>query len=73
MADITLSEILSLAEKLTPEEQRALIAHLETEARQRELAQHQTTHQDFERTLGLLVFDVGPWPAGMTLRREDEH
>ncbi len=38
MADVTYDDVVRLAEQLTPVEQRALIAHLQQVARQRELS-----------------------------------
>ena len=73
MADMTFDEVLHLAEQLTPEEQKALIVRLEAEVRQREAELNISTQEDFNRTFDLLVFDAGPWPAELTLRREDEY
>lgn len=70
MADVTFDEVWHLAEQLTPQEQKALIARLEAEVQEHEAGQ---TQADFARTFGLLVFDTGAWPAALTLRREDEY
>lgn len=62
MADVTFDEVVRLAEKLPPEQQKALADYLQA-------------RQDAPKRppLNLLVFDVGEWPEGMTLRREDEY
>ena len=73
MADVTFDEVVHLVNQLTPEEQKALIALLEAEVRQRETQRNIPTQDDFNQTFGLLVFDPGPWPAGLSLRREDEY
>ncbi len=73
MADVTFDEVLHLAEQLTPEEQKALIAYLVTEVQHREAGRTASTQDDFNRTFDLLVFDTGPWPTGLSLRREDEY
>jgi hypothetical protein len=63
MTDATFEEVIKLAEQLTPEEQEALIEHLR--------ASKQRAKQRPSATL--TVFEVGVWPQGMTLRREDEY
>jgi hypothetical protein len=66
MTDVTFEEVLHLAEQLTPADQQALIERLR---------QHQERDREhtFQQTFGLLVFDPGPWPDHLTLRREDEY
>ena len=66
MADVTLNEVVQLAEKLTPEDQQALIAHLQEHA-------HKDIGKEFDRLFNLFVFDVGEWPQEITLRRKDEY
>ncbi len=70
MVHVKFEDVLELAEKLTPEEQQTLVARLEKQTHQ----SVELTPEDlaFEQTLGLLVFDVGPWPDQLTLRRADE-
>lgn len=63
MSDLTLDHVLKLAEQLTPEEQQALVERL--------LAKRAETGK--RPPLDLLMFDVGPWPEALTLRREDEY
>ena len=62
MSDINFDDVVKLADQLSPEEQQALLEHLQAK---RKLPRRPP--------LDLLVFDVGPWPEGMTLRREDEY
>ena len=66
MADITLDEVVQLADKLTPEERQALIVHVQKHS-------HEDTAKEFDELFGLLVFDVDKWPEALTLRREDEY
>jgi hypothetical protein len=73
MADLTFDEVVHLAKQLTPEEQKALIAQLEAEVRQREARPSVSTQDNFNQAFGLLLFDAGPWPSQLTLRREDEY
>jgi hypothetical protein len=60
MADITFEDVLELAEQLSPEEQARLIDELQAKrpARQRP-------------PLNFPVDDVGEWPEGLSLRREE--
>lgn len=71
VTDANFTEVVRLAEQLTPEEQQALIMHLEEQFLHRQ-EQIRDTHRRFNETFDLLVFDVGAWPDGLTLRREDE-
>ena len=64
MAEIPLEQVYRAARRLAPEEQEALIERLRAERK---------AHAVLDPTLSLLVFDVGPWPDGLTLRREDEY
>ena len=64
MAEITLEQVYREACQLPPEEQEELIERLKA-VRQ--------AHAVLDPRLDLLVFDVGPWPDGLTLRREDEY
>jgi len=64
MGAMTVEQIVRAVEQLSPEEREALIERL----RATQLAK---AHVHPE--LDLLVFDVGPWPDGLTLRREDEY
>jgi hypothetical protein len=58
MRDITLDEVLKLAEQLTAQEQAKLIERLQ---------EKQETHPPFN----FPVIDLGPWPENVSLRRED--
>lgn len=62
MSEMTLGDIYRAARKLPPEEQAELARRLQT-------GRQATVKEDEE--LGLLVFDVGPWPEDLPLRRED--
>lgn len=72
MADVTFTEVVQLAEKLTPEEQQALIVYLQEHSKSRN-GEGRSVSKAFDEMFNLLVFDVGQWPEGMTLRREDEY
>jgi hypothetical protein len=72
MADITFAEVARLAEKLTTEEQRALIKYLQERSQARD-GQSKSLSQKFDELFGFIIFDVGQWPEGLTLRREDEY
>jgi hypothetical protein len=66
MADVTFEEVLHLAEQLKPEEQAALVEHLQELTRTRQLSAEE------KRTLfESIVVDIGPWPQDWSLRRED--
>ena len=54
--------LVELVEQLPDEQQRDLV----------ERVRHKTTKRA-RLSEQLLVFDVGEWPAGLTLRREDEY
>lgn len=60
MTDITFEDVLELAEQLTPEEQDKLIAELSAKRPAR-----------IRPPLNFPVDDLGPWPEGLSLRRED--
>ncbi|MBI1258826.1 MAG: hypothetical protein GC204_15255 [Chloroflexi bacterium] len=60
MADIRFEDVLELAEQLTPEEQKQLIAVLQTKP-----ASHKRPPLNFP------VDDLGAWTKGLSLRRED--
>ncbi len=62
-SEITLEQVYREVSQLSPEEQEALIVRLQAMRKARARV---------DARLGLLVFDVGPWPKGATLRREDE-
>jgi hypothetical protein len=61
MADITLEDVLELAEQLTPDEQARLI----------EVLQAKHPRKGKRPPLNFPVDDVGPWPESLSLRRED--
>lgn len=63
----TFEEVVKLADQLNVDEQQALIEHLQAEI----TAPHKRTKK--RPTEILTVFEVGAWPKGMTLRREDEY
>ncbi len=63
MADITFEELVEAAQKLTPDLQKALIEAIQP---------HSVREETFREAFGLQVFDVGPWPDELTLRREDD-
>jgi hypothetical protein len=54
--------LVELVEQLPEEQQRDLVARV-----QHKVAKHNRFSEQ------LLVFDVGDWPQGITLRREDEY
>jgi hypothetical protein len=62
MAEALYTQVVKLAERLTPDERQALIEHL-------------SVHQGHKKrpTETLKVFTGTDWPQGMTLRREDEY
>lgn len=64
MDTLSLEQVIKAAEQLTPAEQVSLISRLQA---------RQTARVEEMPSLGLLIFDVGPWPENLTLRREDEY
>lgn len=60
MADITFEDVVKFAEQLTPEEQEKLIARLESQR-----------VRGKRPSLNFPVDDLGAWPEGLSLRRED--
>ncbi len=72
MADVTFTEVVQLAEKLTPQEQQALIVYLQERSKSHN-GEAKNVSKAFDEMFNLLVFDVGQWPEGMKLRREDEY
>lgn len=63
---VTLQEVIALAEKLPPQDQTALLAHLLRISNQREL-----TVEEKKALRNASVVDVGPWPENLSLRHED--
>ena len=66
MVDVTFDEVAQLAERLSPEEQRALIVYLEERAQQRQL-----TVNEWMSLFDALMIDVGAWPEDDALKRTD--
>ncbi len=62
MSEMTLDELYRAVSQLPPEQQQELIERLQ--------AQREAMVQ-VQPELNLLVFDVGPWPEDLLLRRED--
>jgi hypothetical protein len=66
MVSIFYGEVLSLAEKLTPEERASLIRHLQEQSRKRKLSA-----AEFSAWLESISIDVGPLSEDWSDRRED--
>jgi hypothetical protein len=56
---ITLDQVIHLVNQLTPDEQEKLTEYLELQKKKRSILDD------------IPVVDVGPWPEGLSLRRED--
>jgi len=66
MPDVKFEEVARLAEQLKPDEQQALVEHLQNLARSRQLSA-----QEKRALFETLIVDLGPWPEGWSLRRKD--
>jgi hypothetical protein len=58
---IPFETLVELVEQLPPEQRSTLIERVQRKNQPKRLSEQ------------LLVFNVGAWPEGMTLRREDEY
>jgi hypothetical protein len=59
-------EVARLAEQLRPDEQQALVEHLQNLSRSRQLSA-----QEKRALFETLIVDLGPWPEGWSFRRRD--
>jgi hypothetical protein len=66
MADVTFTEVLRLAEQLSPEEQAALVEYLHNLAKQRQL-----TVEEKKALFKSMMVDVGAVLPGYSDRRAD--
>lgn len=56
---VTLDQVIHMVNQLTPDEQEKLTEYLELQKKKRSILDD------------IPVVDVGPWPEGLSLRRED--
>ena len=66
MQDVTYGDVVRLAEQLTTEEQKALAAHLQQLAEQREL-----DRQERLTLFDSMIVDLGPVAPDFSFSRED--
>ena len=66
MASIFYEDVVSLVDKLTPEEQQALVKHVLEKPKPRKM-----TAEEFSAWLESLTFDAGAVLEGYSDRRED--
>jgi lipoprotein NlpI len=66
MESVTYERVINLAEQLTPQEQEALVAHLQQLAQQRQL-----TKQERTALFESMIVDLGPVSPDFSFRRED--
>jgi lipoprotein NlpI len=64
MASVTYERVIRLAEQLTPQEQEALVAHLQQLAQQRQL-----TKQERKALFASMIVDLGPVSPDFSFRR----
>ena len=65
MSDVTLEAVVELADRLRPDEQQALIRHLQ------QLSVQLITPEEFKRSFESLSVDLGPISGDFSFRRED--
>ena len=65
MVEVTYQQVIRLAEQLTPQEQRALVAYLQ------DLRRHGLTKEERLSLFESLITDLGPVAPDSSFRRED--
>lgn len=65
MADVLYDDVVKLADQLKPEEQEALVHHLQEQAARR------LTPAEFQALFETLIFNPGPVDPNYSFRRED--
>lgn len=66
MASIFYEDVVSLVDKLTPEEQQAIVRHVLEKPTKKKLSP-----EEFQALLESMSLDLGPLPANWSDRRED--